>query len=180
MVLPGPDDGETSLTSGATTTVTAYGSFTLVVICACALALMLVALPLAACCYVHSHYPGKEGLWFQLKTTHSNLMVPFRYVHAEVRAAQDADLRARGRIGGSVILASQVNITLPSYKSEVLDGAEVKAPRHQQKGTSRKLAAASSTAFQKDPRDHALAWLATTDSKTRRWPESLNDEMLSI
>ena len=31
-----------------------------------------------------------------------------------------------------------------------------------------------------DPRDHALAGLPTTDSKTRRWPESLNDEMLSI
>ena len=55
---------------------------------------LLLFFPVCICFYAHCKYPGKELTWFKLKTTHSNMAIPFLYMNKEVRDAMQADLRA--------------------------------------------------------------------------------------
>lgn len=55
--------------------------------------LVALALPLALRSYARSNYPGKEGLWLTLLTTHSLCWLPLRHRPADVRDAWRRELR---------------------------------------------------------------------------------------
>ena len=67
---------------------------------------VLGLLPPALRCYAHARYPGKEALWLRVKTTHSNMSVPFRYIQADVRAKMVTELAESRRCSGRVSVRS--------------------------------------------------------------------------
>ena len=99
----GGDEGTDTVAEGTESAITTSSTDNSWVAAVVVCLFLFVCVPLGIAVYARSNYPGREGAWWRLKTTHSNVAMPLRYINAEVRADMQAQL-AGGKRGGQALL----------------------------------------------------------------------------